>query len=43
MPDEILDRLGSYFVHHNLYEKHGVTFERFVQMWKNGTWEPWWV
>ena len=34
--DEILDKLGIYFVYHNVYEKYGVTFESFVERWRKG-------
>ncbi|MEG0258969.1 MAG: hypothetical protein RR595_02580 [Lysinibacillus sp.] len=37
--DEILDRLGVYFVHHNVYEKYGITFEVFVERWLRGVLE----
>ena len=32
MSDERLDKLGTYFVHFNIHEKFGITFERFVKL-----------
>lgn len=34
--DEILNRLGVYFVYHNVYENYGITFEIFVDRWMRG-------
>lgn len=34
--DEMLDRLGVYFVYHNVYETYGITFETFVDRWVRG-------
>jgi len=33
-----LDKLGEYFVYHNIRERLGITFERFVELVDNGTW-----
>ena len=30
--DALLEKLGTYFVYHNIHEKYGVTFEHFIQM-----------
>lgn len=35
--DELLDRLGTYFDYHKIYEKTGVTFETFVKRYMAGT------
>ncbi|WP_264989157.1 hypothetical protein [Lysinibacillus piscis] len=34
--DELLDRLGIYFVYHAIYENYGITFEQFVKRWLRG-------
>lgn len=34
--DEILERLGTYFVYHSVYENYGITFENFVERWLRG-------
>ncbi|MCR8853148.1 hypothetical protein [Lysinibacillus fusiformis] len=34
--DEILDRLGTYFVYHAVYDNYGITFENFVERWIRG-------
>lgn len=34
--DELLNKLGVYFVYHNVYEKYGITFEIFVDRWMRG-------
>lgn len=34
--DEILDRLGVYFVYHHVFETYGITFEVFVDRWMRG-------
>ena len=34
--DEMLDRLGTYFVYHNVYTRYGITFESFVDRWERG-------
>lgn len=36
MNDEMLDRLGVYFVYHDVYNKYGITFENFVDKWQRG-------
>lgn len=36
MTDETLDRLGTYFVYHDIYNKYGITFEIFVGRWQRG-------
>lgn len=41
IPDELLDRLGEYFKHQEIYEKHQITFERFVILVRKGLWEAW--
>lgn len=39
MSDETIDRLGNYFVTLKIADKYGITFERFVEIYKAGTWE----
>jgi len=39
MNDNRLEKLGTYFVYHQIKERYGITFERFVQKVLNGTWE----
>ncbi|MCS1391905.1 MULTISPECIES: hypothetical protein [Lysinibacillus] len=34
--DEMLDRLGTYFVYHAVYDNYGITFENFVERWLRG-------
>ncbi|MEK4700480.1 hypothetical protein MKX47_12860 [Solibacillus sp. FSL R7-0668] len=34
--DEVLDKLGIYFVYHEVYNKYGITFESFVDRWSRG-------
>lgn len=34
--DELLDRLGIYFVYHEVYNRYGITFEVFVDRWERG-------
>ena len=34
--DEILDKLGIYFVYHKVHETYGMTFESFVDRWTRG-------
>ncbi|MFJ8461955.1 hypothetical protein ACIQ57_22935 [Lysinibacillus xylanilyticus] len=34
--DELLERLGTYFVYHSVYENYGITFENFVERWLRG-------
>ena len=34
--DELLDKLGTYFVYHELYNRYGLTFETFVDRWTRG-------
>lgn len=41
MPDELLDKLGTYYVYHRIGERYEITFERFVEQYINGTWEAW--
>ncbi|MER1957909.1 MAG: hypothetical protein ABS942_11040 [Solibacillus sp.] len=36
MNDELLDRLGVYFVYHDVYNKYGITFESFISRWQRG-------
>ena len=34
--DELLDKLGVYFVYHDVYTRYGITFESFVDRWRRG-------
>ena len=39
---EVMDRiekLGIYFVYHNILRRFGLTFEQFVEKVDNGSWE----
>lgn len=38
MSDDVLDKLGNYFVHFKILEKYGITFERFLHLYKNNLW-----
>lgn len=38
MSDELLDFLGDYFVYHKIRERLGITFEKFLQHYRVGTW-----
>lgn len=37
-PEDRVDRLGRLFVALSIYERHGITFERWLEMWERGTW-----
>ena len=34
--DELLEKLGTYFVYHEVYDTYGLTFESFVDRWTRG-------
>lgn len=34
--DELLEKLGTYFVYHDLHRRYGITFEKFVERWMRG-------
>ncbi|MFL0505110.1 hypothetical protein ACH0B5_05110 [Ureibacillus sp. 179-F W5.1 NHS] len=34
--DDILERLGIYFVYHDIYNRFGISFETFVDRWERG-------
>lgn len=36
--DELLEKLGIYFVYHDIYNRYGITFESFVDRWVRGFW-----
>lgn len=38
MNDIMLDRLGDYFVYHDILNKYGITFEEFIRIWERGEW-----
>lgn len=39
MNDDLLEKLGIYFVHHDIYNRLGITFEAFVDKYVRGVWE----
>ncbi|MFC3788312.1 hypothetical protein ACFOQM_05860 [Paenibacillus sp. GCM10012307] len=39
MPDDLLDKLGEYFVYHSILDRYGVTFEQFLGKVRAGIWE----
>ncbi|WP_281170088.1 hypothetical protein [Paenibacillus pinihumi] len=39
MPDDLLDKLGEYFVYHSIGERYRITFEQFLGKVRAGTWE----
>lgn len=41
MSDETLDKLGTYFVYHNVLMRYQITFERFLKRVENDVWEAW--
>ncbi|MED3660711.1 hypothetical protein P4476_02255 [Ureibacillus terrenus] len=34
--DELLEKLGVYFVYHDIYNRYGIPFETFVERWVRG-------
>lgn len=36
MNDILLDRLGDYFVYHEILYRYGITFEQFIEIWERG-------
>ncbi|MGM9951685.1 MAG: hypothetical protein ACI33P_16235 [Lysinibacillus sp.] len=34
--DDMLDKLGVYFVYHDVHSRYGITFESFVERWCKG-------
>lgn len=38
IPDDLLDKLGTYFVHQSINVRYGVTFEKFVELHQSGAW-----
>lgn len=36
---ERVDKLGTYFVYHNIYERFDISFEQFIEMVDSGRWE----
>jgi hypothetical protein len=41
MSDELLDRLGTYFLHFNIGARYGITFDDFVGRVQRGVWVAW--
>lgn len=39
MPDDLLERLGNYFVHMDIANRYGIPFSRFLEMWDRDTWK----
>lgn len=37
--DDLLDKLGTYYVHQSINVRYGITFEKFVELHQSGTWE----
>lgn len=37
--DELLEKLGIYFVYQQIEKKYKITFERFLQVYKNKEWK----
>lgn len=35
--DMLLEKLGVFFVYHDLYNRYGITFENFIYRYLNGT------
>lgn len=36
--DDLLDKLGTYFVHHSIDSRYGIPFEKFIEMHQSGIW-----
>lgn len=34
--DVVLEKLGVYFVYHDIYNRYGIHFETFVERWEKG-------
>ena len=34
--DEVLEKLGIYFVYHDIYNRYGISFESFIDRWDRG-------
>jgi hypothetical protein len=39
MNDDLLEKLGIYFVYHDIYNRLGITFETFIDKWSRGVWK----
>ena len=39
VPDDLLERLGTYFTYFDIQQRYGITFERFVHLNMIGAWE----
>lgn len=39
MSDESLEKLGTYFVHLNIYSRFGIPFHRFIMMVQQDVWK----
>lgn len=38
-PDELLEKLGTYFVHFEIHSRYGISFEQFIAKVREGVWE----
>ncbi|GAA0382442.1 hypothetical protein [Paenibacillus motobuensis] len=38
IPDNLLDKLGTYYVHQSINVRYGITFEKFVGLHQSGVW-----
>jgi hypothetical protein len=38
-PEDRIEQLGEMFVRLQIGERHGITFERFVDLEQNGSWK----
>lgn len=36
--DDLLDKLGTYFVHQSINVCYGITFEKFIELHLSGAW-----
>jgi hypothetical protein len=41
MSDELLDRLGTYFIHFDIGARYGITFDDFVGRVQRRVWVAW--
>lgn len=35
--DDLLEKLGVFFVYHDLYNRYGITFETFIKRYLKGS------
>jgi hypothetical protein len=41
MSDNRLDKLGDYFLYHEIKEKYRISFERFLYLVEKDLWKEW--